>query len=73
MSLTIYQIINIHAIKIGAVTNSSVVQIGTTGSIQAQSDIYNTGGFTELAEEAEPQQAAIAAKSEISLIPLAPH
>ncbi|WP_099157233.1 spore germination protein GerPB [Virgibacillus ndiopensis] len=54
MSITIHQSISIYMIKIGAITNSSVLQIGSTGSIQAQSDIYNTGGYTEPAEEAVP-------------------
>lgn len=52
MCLTIHQSINIHLLKIGSITNSSVVQIGSTGSIQGQSDIHNTGGYTELAEPA---------------------
>ncbi|WP_164669531.1 spore germination protein GerPB [Virgibacillus doumboii] len=54
MNLTIHQSIAIHFIKIGAISNSSVLQIGSTGSIQAQSDIHNTGGYTEPAEPAEP-------------------
>ncbi len=54
MIFTIYQSINIHFLKIGSISNSSVVQIGTTGCIQAQSDVYNTGGYTEAAEPAEP-------------------
>ncbi|SDQ87372.1 spore germination protein PB [Virgibacillus subterraneus] len=54
MNFTIHQSISIHMLKIGAITNSSVVQIGSTGSIQAQSDIYNTGEYEEAAEPAEP-------------------
>lgn len=54
MIFTIHQSINIHFLKIGSISNSSVVQIGSTGSIQAQSDIHNTGGYTEAAEPAEP-------------------
>ncbi|WP_284139456.1 MULTISPECIES: spore germination protein GerPB [unclassified Virgibacillus] len=50
MDLTIYQSITINTIKVGAVMNSSVFQIGTSGSIQSRSDTYNTGGYTELAE-----------------------
>ena len=69
MNITIHQSISIYLIKIGAITNSSVLQIGSTGSIQAQSDIYNTGGFTEPVEEAE----AVIEETEIpSLVPLAP-
>ncbi|MFD1039005.1 spore germination protein GerPB [Virgibacillus byunsanensis] len=54
MSVTIHQSISIYLLKVGAITNSSVLQIGSTGCIQAQSDQYNTGGYTEPAEEAEP-------------------
>ncbi|PAV29238.1 spore gernimation protein KA [Virgibacillus profundi] len=54
MNLTIHQSISIYMIKVGSITNSSVLQIGSTGSIQAQSDIYNTGGYTGPAAPAEP-------------------
>lgn len=54
MIFTIHQSINIHFLKIGAITNSSVLQIGSTGCIQAQSDVHNTGGYPEPAEPAEP-------------------
>lgn len=67
MCLTIHQSININLIKVGAITNSSVLQIGSTGSIQARSDIHNTGGYTEPVEKAE------ALSTEFSpLVPLAP-
>lgn len=42
----INQSINIHQIKIGGVTNSSVFQIGSAGVIKALSNLNNTGGFT---------------------------
>ncbi|WP_085992765.1 spore germination protein GerPB [Oceanobacillus senegalensis] len=67
MNITIHQTINIHLLKIGSITNSSVVQIGSTGSIQSQSDIHNTGGFTELAEQAIPQDIV-----DPPLVPLSP-
>ncbi|RDW19929.1 spore germination protein GerPB [Oceanobacillus chungangensis] len=71
MNIIIHQSISIYLIKIGAITNSSVLQIGSTGSIQAQSDIYNTGGYTEPAEEAKI--AASTGSSEVTpLVPLAP-
>ncbi|GAA0438095.1 hypothetical protein GCM10008983_13760 [Lentibacillus halophilus] len=54
MHFTIHQSIAIHFIKIEAISNSSVFQIGSTGSVQAQSDIHNTGGYIEPAEPAEP-------------------
>ncbi|MGM8214703.1 spore germination protein GerPB [Bacillaceae bacterium W0354] len=51
MSLTIHQSININFLKVEAITNSSVLQIGSSGSIQSVSNAYNTGEFTEPAEE----------------------
>lgn len=55
MNLTVHQCINIQQFRVGAVTNSSVLQIGTAGEIRALSNIYNTGGFTGPAPEFEPQ------------------
>ncbi|WP_121639321.1 spore germination protein GerPB [Virgibacillus sp. Bac330] len=66
MPLTVHQTISIYMIKVGAITNSSVLQIGSTGSVQSQSDIYNTGGYTEPAPTAEIIQEAV------PLVPLAP-
>ncbi len=55
MNLTVNQSIYIHFLKVGNVTNSSVLQIGSTGKMQAVSQLYNTGGFEEPAEEAVPE------------------
>lgn len=58
--LNIQQSFYIHTIKVGSITNSSVLQIGSTGSIQALSEAYNTGGFTRPAPEvAYPQSKPI--------------
>lgn len=46
MQLTVHQSIVIHQLRVEAVTNSSVLQIGTAGIIKALSNLYNTGGFT---------------------------
>ncbi|MFG6120426.1 MULTISPECIES: spore germination protein GerPB [Thalassobacillus] len=59
MSITIHQSICINLLKIGAVTNSSVLQIGSAGSIQSRAELYNTGGFTEPAPLAEPLEGEI--------------
>ncbi|KAB8139188.1 spore gernimation protein [Gracilibacillus oryzae] len=67
MNLTVNQSIYIHLLKVGNVSNSSVLQIGSTGQLQALSQLYNTGGFQELAEEASPDNAI-----ESPLVPLAP-
>ncbi|GEL78348.1 spore germination protein GerPB [Tenuibacillus multivorans] len=53
MCLTIHQQIYINFLKVEAISNSSVLQVGSSGSIQSVSNIYNTGGYTEPAEEAE--------------------
>jgi spore germination protein PB len=57
MTWHIYQQITIHHIRIGAVSNASVLQIGSAGSIRACAQQLNTGGFTgpvpELAAETE--------------------
>jgi spore germination protein PB len=47
MNFYIQQSIHIHYIKIGGVTNSSVLQIGSAGIIKPSSHLYNTGGFTK--------------------------
>ncbi|MDL4842870.1 spore germination protein GerPB [Aquibacillus rhizosphaerae] len=64
MHLTIHQSINIHMLKVGSVSNSSVLQIGSAGSIQASAKLYNTGEYTELAEPISPEGA------ETPLVPL---
>ncbi|RLL45041.1 spore gernimation protein KA [Oceanobacillus piezotolerans] len=69
MHFTIHQSINIHLLKIGSITNSSVVQIGSTGSIQGQSEQYNTGGFTE---EAKTAEVATEVEETPPLVPLSP-
>ncbi len=55
MELTVNQSIYIHLLKVGSVTNSSVLQIGSTGKMQSLSQLYNTGGYESPAEEATPQ------------------
>ncbi|QAV21289.1 hypothetical protein PC41400_27930 [Paenibacillus chitinolyticus] len=46
MNWTIHQTITIHQLRVDAVSNSSVLQVGSAGSIRALSNQYNTGGFT---------------------------
>ncbi|WP_239613799.1 spore germination protein GerPB [Cohnella mopanensis] len=46
MNWNINQTITIGQLRVDGVTNSSVLQIGSAGSIQALSQLYNTGGFT---------------------------
>ncbi|GAA0454793.1 spore germination protein GerPB [Alkalibacillus silvisoli] len=54
MNLTVHQQIYINFLKVDAITNSSVLQVGSSGSIQAVSNSYNTGEFDEPAQPAEP-------------------
>jgi spore germination protein PB len=46
MNLTVHQSIVIQQLRVDAVTNSSILQIGSTGVINALSNLYNSGGFT---------------------------
>jgi spore germination protein PB len=47
MNFYIQQSIQINFIKIGGISNSSVLQIGSAGIIKPTAHLYNTGGFTE--------------------------
>jgi len=51
MNFYINQSISIHFLKVGSVSNSSVLQIGSAGMIKSLSNLYNTGSFTEPAPE----------------------
>ncbi|SFQ69456.1 MULTISPECIES: spore germination protein GerPB [unclassified Bacillus (in: firmicutes)] len=53
MNFYIQQSIQINFIKIGSITNSSVLQIGSAGVIRPASYLYNTGGFKEPAPQAK--------------------
>ncbi len=55
MNYYIQQSIHIHFIKVGGITNSSVLQIGSAGIIKPASYLYNTGGFTQPAPVALKQ------------------
>jgi spore germination protein PB len=59
MNFYIQQSIQINFIKIGSVTNSSVLQIGSAGIIKPASYLYNTGCFTGPAPEAGATQTGI--------------
>lgn len=53
MNLTVHQTITIHQLRVDSVTNSSVLQVGTAGSIASNAQLYNSGGFTEPAPQLE--------------------
>lgn len=47
MSLTIHQSISINFLKVQTITNSSFLQIGSSGSIQALSNFNHSGQFSK--------------------------
>lgn len=53
MNLVVHQSIVIHQLKVGGISNSSVFQIGAAGAISALANLYNTGGFTGPAPQAQ--------------------
>jgi len=65
MNMQIYQQIAINHIRIEVITNASVLQIGSAGSIRSWAQLFNTGGFTVPAPELVP-----IAEQEVSLIRL---
>ncbi|GAA5416668.1 putative spore germination protein GerPB [Paraliobacillus ryukyuensis] len=65
MQFTVHQTINIRMLRIGSISNASVFQIGSAGSIQSAANLYNTGGYESLAQPAEFQ-------GEIGETPLVP-
>ncbi|MBM7717500.1 spore germination protein GerPB [Siminovitchia sp. FSL H7-0308] len=66
MIINVQQNIHINTLKIGGITNSSVLQIGTSGIIKPASYLFNTGGFEEPAPPAIPELV----EEQVSLIPL---
>jgi len=47
MKIIVHQTITIHHLKVGSIANSSVLQIGSAGTIKSLGNFYNTGGFRE--------------------------
>ncbi|MBO0961249.1 spore germination protein GerPB [Neobacillus sp. MM2021_6] len=66
MNFYIQQSIQINFIKIGGITNSSVLQIGSAGIIKPQANLFNTGGFTK------PAPAGIKPQGETLFAPAVP-
>jgi len=71
----VHQQITIQNLRVGSVSNSSVFQIGSAGSIQSLSQLFNTGGYTEPAPQiAQPYPPITPAEgqeesSALSLVP----
>lgn len=73
MNFYINQTICINYLRVEAVSNSSVLQIGSAGIIKPLSNLYNTGGFTEPAPQIEteaPSGVVSEEEAEESFVPL---
>ncbi|MEC1261608.1 spore germination protein GerPB [Bacillus swezeyi] len=49
MNFYINQTIQINYLRVEGISNSSVLQIGSAGSIKTLANLYNTGSYTEAA------------------------
>ncbi|MGN7455527.1 spore germination protein GerPB [Paenibacillus pasadenensis] len=67
MNLTVHQSITIHQLRVDSVANSSVLQIGSAGSIRPVSQLYNSGGFDK---PAEALTAAEESSNALNFVPL---
>lgn len=67
MDYYITQNINIRLLRVGGITNSSVLQIGSSGCISTKSNLYNTGGFSGPAPALQPFAEE---EAEAPLVPL---
>lgn len=73
MNFFIQQSIHINFIKIGGITNSSILQIGSAGIIKAAAYLSNTGGFTKPAPSAiKPGEVVSPTESSLALTPAVP-
>lgn len=59
MNFYIHQTIQIQYLRVGGVSNSSVLQIGSAGMIKPLSNLYNTGGFTKPAPLPKKQAGVV--------------
>ncbi len=72
MNFYINQSICINYLRVGAVSNSSVLQIGSAGIIKPLSNLYNTGGYTQPAPEITTDQTVVVEDQDyIPAVPLA--
>ncbi|HEX7066477.1 MAG TPA: spore germination protein GerPB [Bacillales bacterium] len=72
MNFYITQNIDIHLLKVGGITNSSVLQIGSAGCINTLANLYNTGGYTEPAPELEQPGAPLPGPEQTAGAPAVP-
>lgn len=59
MNIYVQQSIYINILRVGSISNSSVLQIGTSGIIKSASSLENSGGFTELAPKTTTHQGFV--------------
>jgi len=59
MNITVYQCISIYNLKIGTISNSSVLQIGTSGRINTLSHNYETSGAPSSAPTTPAEKIAL--------------
>lgn len=71
MNFYINQSICIQTLRVGSVSNSSVLQIGSAGLIKPASHLYNTGEFTEPAPEIKETPSSLD-KPNVPLVAPAP-
>ncbi|GAA0314443.1 spore germination protein GerPB [Bacillus carboniphilus] len=65
MKFYIQQSIYINVLRIGSISNSSVLQIGSSGSISSNAYLYNTGGYIGPAPEALGEAGAVGPVGEL--------
>jgi spore germination protein PB len=71
MNLIIHQTIVIHQLRVDAVSNSSMLQIGAAGTVKSITQLFNTGGFTGPAPEPGKPFNPEEQPSPVFLVPLA--
>ncbi|OMD86619.1 MULTISPECIES: spore germination protein GerPB [Paenibacillus] len=71
MNITVYQCISIYNLKIGTISNSSVLQIGTSGRINTLSHNYETSRAPSSAPTTPATPAEKMASPLVSLPPAA--
>lgn len=74
MNFYINQTIQINYLRLESISNSSILQIGSAGSIKSLSNLYNTGSYVEAAPEvsAQGQPVELQEPDTGSLVPLQP-
>ncbi|MCY7916571.1 spore germination protein GerPB [Bacillus vallismortis] len=74
MNFYVNQTIQINYLRLESISNSSILQIGSAGSIKSLSNLYNTGSYAEPAPEvtALGQPVELQEPDTGALVPLQP-